>query len=43
MDQDKDIIEIDLLAMCLAIWNKIWVVGGTAVVSAIAAFVLAAF
>ena len=38
MEKEKDEIEIDLLALALAVWRKIWLVMAMAVLGAAVAF-----
>ena len=43
MNDQKDAIEIDLLALAQAVWKRIWLVLASVVIGSAAAFVLAAF
>lgn len=43
MNDQKDAIEIDLLALAQAVWKKIWLVLASVVIGSAAAFVFAAF
>lgn len=43
MEKEKDEIEIDLLALALAVWRKIWLVLAMAILGAAVAFSYAKF
>ena len=43
MNDQKDAIEIDLLALAQAVWKRIWLVLASVVIGSVAAFIFAAF